>query len=105
MTAPPITGVQLAGSADLPLLVCGPSLGTSATALWAGVAGLLADDFHVVGWDLPGHGVNEAVPSEPFDMAMLAAGVLAFVDGVLADRGEEGGSFVYAGDSVGGAIG
>src|SRR4051794_17806930 len=106
MTAPPITGVQLAGSPDLPLLVCGPSLGTSATALWAGVAELLADAFHVVSWDLPGHGVNKAVRSEPFDMAMLSAGVLAFVDGVLADRGEEaGGSFVYAGDSVGGAIG
>ncbi len=105
MTTPTITGVQLAGSADLPLLVCGPSLGTSATALWSSVAALLADDFHVVGWDLPGHGVNTAVPSEGFDMAGLAAGVLAFVDGVLAERGEEGGTFVYAGDSVGGAVG
>ena len=38
-------------------------------------------------------------------MAGLAAGVLAFVDGVLAERGEEGGTFAYAGDSVGGAVG
>ena len=86
MTIPSITGVQLAGSPDLPLLVCGPSLGTSATALWSSVAEVLADDFHAVGWDLPGHGVNTAVPTEPFDMAGLASGVLAFVDGVLAGR-------------------
>jgi len=105
MTTPTISGVQLAGSTNLPLLICGPSLGTSATALWSSVAELLADDFHVVGWDLPGHGVTKDVPSEPFDMAGLTAGVLAFVDGVLGDRGQPGGSFAYAGDSVGGAVG
>ena len=105
MSVPSITGVQLGGSHDLPLLVCGPSLGTSATVLWSSVATLLADDFHVVAWDLPGHGVNRTVPDEAFDMADLASGVLAFVDGVLAERGELGGSFVYAGDSVGGAVG
>jgi pimeloyl-ACP methyl ester carboxylesterase len=60
---PTITGIQLGGSPDLPLLVCGPSLGTSATALWSPVATLLADDFHVVAWDLPGHGGNRTVPS------------------------------------------
>jgi 3-oxoadipate enol-lactonase / 4-carboxymuconolactone decarboxylase len=105
MSVPSVTGVQLAGSSDLPLLVCGPSLGTSATALWSSTAALLSDDFHVVGWDLPGHGVNTTVPTHPYTMAGLAAGVLAFVDGVLAERGEPGGSFVYAGDSVGGAVG
>jgi 3-oxoadipate enol-lactonase/4-carboxymuconolactone decarboxylase len=105
MTTPNVTGVELAGSPDLPLLVCGPSLGTSTTALWSPVAALLADDFHVVAWDLPGHGVNRSVPTEELAMADLAAGVLAFVDGVLAERGEAGASFVYAGDSVGGAVG
>ena len=105
MTTPSIVGVQLGGSPDLPLLVCGPSLGTSATTLWSRVAELLEDDFHVVGWDLPGHGVNKAVPADSFDMAGLAAGVLTFVDGVLGERGEPGGSFAYAGDSVGGAVG
>ena len=103
--APTITGVQLGGSPDLPLLVCGPSLGTSARALWSPVATLLADDFHVVAWDLPGHGANRTVPSDAFTMAELASGVLSFVDRVLADRGELGGSFAYAGDSVGGAAG
>lgn len=105
MSTPHLAGVELAGSPDLPLLVCGPSLGTSATALWSPVAALLGDDFHVVAWDLPGHGVNRSVPTEDPTMADLAAGVLAFVDGVLAERGEEGGSFVHAGDSVGGAVG
>jgi 3-oxoadipate enol-lactonase / 4-carboxymuconolactone decarboxylase len=102
---PVITGVHLAGSADLPLLVCGPSLGTSATALWSGVAARLAEEFHVVGWDLPGHGGNRSVPSGPITMADLAAGVLTLVDAVLEERGEPGGPFAYAGDSVGGAVG
>ncbi len=105
MTTPSIGGVQLAGSPDLPLLVCGPSLGTSATALWSDVADLLADEFHIVAWDLPGHGVNSTVPTDPFEMSGLAAGVLAFIDRMLDDRGEPGGSFAYAGDSVGGAVG
>ena len=38
-------------------------------------------------------------------MAELAAGVLRVVDDVLAQRGETGGPFFYAGDSVGGAVG
>jgi len=105
MSIPHVTGVELAGSPDLPLLVCGPSLGTSATALWSPVATLLADDFHVVAWDLPGHGVNRSAPPDGLTMAGLAAGVLAFVDGVLAERDEAGTPFVYAGDSVGGAVG
>lgn len=102
---PTIVGVELAGSADLPLLVCGPSLGTSATALWSPVAALLGDELHVVAWDLPGHGVNPHVPDGDLTMEELAAGVLSFVDGALAGRGDEGSSFLYAGDSVGGAVG
>ncbi|MEV6101847.1 4-carboxymuconolactone decarboxylase [Nocardia sp. NPDC051981] len=105
MTIPTVTGVQLGGSADLPLLVCGPSLGTSAAALWSDAAGLLAEHFHVVGWDLPGHGHNRADVTAGFTMAELAEGVRIFVDGVLVERGEPGGSFFYAGDSVGSAVG
>ncbi|WP_410875932.1 4-carboxymuconolactone decarboxylase [Nocardia sp. A7] len=105
MTIPTVTGVQLGGSAALPLLVCGPSLGTSATALWSATAELLGQRFHVVAWDLPGHGHHRADPVDGFTMAELAEGVQTFVDGVLAERGEHGGSFVYAGDSVGGAVG
>jgi len=105
MTVPTITGVQLGGSADRPLLVCGPSLGTSATALWSTTAALLGDEFQVVAWDLPGHGYNRAPADPGLTVQELAQGALRFVDGVLSDRGEPGGSFVYAGDSVGGAVG
>jgi 3-oxoadipate enol-lactonase/4-carboxymuconolactone decarboxylase len=80
-------------------------LGTSATTLWSQCAAGLADAFDLTAWDLPGHGYNHTVPDEPFTMAELAAGVLQVVDDVLAERGDVGGSFLYAGVSVGGAVG
>ncbi|MBZ5739464.1 bifunctional 3-oxoadipate enol-lactonase/4-carboxymuconolactone decarboxylase PcaDC [Nocardioides mangrovi] len=105
---PAITVVRMTGSrdrAELPLLVVGPSLGTSAATLWTDCAAGLTDAFDVVAWDLPGHGHNRSVPEEPFAMAELAAGVLAVVDDVLTQRGQPRGPFFYAGDSVGGAVG
>lgn len=105
---PSITAVRLTGArhrTELPLLVLGPSLGTSATTLWSHCASHLNDAFDVLAWDLPGHGHNRAVPDEPFAMAELAEGVLRVVDDVLAERGDTGGRFFYAGDSVGGAVG
>ena len=111
MTAPPeLTGVHF-NTADgatpglgKPLLVLGPSLGTSTATLWGACAGLLTERYHVIGWDLPGHGGSPAA-RQFFDIPALAASVLALVDGVLTDRGERGGTFVYAGVSVGGAVG
>lgn len=82
---------------DRPLLVLGPSLGTS-TRLWQDVAARLRDDHRVLAFDLPGHG-RSAPAAAPFTMSELAAGVIALVD----DLGEE--RFHYAGDSIGGAIG
>jgi 3-oxoadipate enol-lactonase/4-carboxymuconolactone decarboxylase len=104
MTVPTIVGTQLAGRPDLPLLLCGPSLGTSVSALWSETAELLADAFHVVGWDLPGHGVGPTT-DQPFTVAELATAVLGLADKTLAERGEQGGSFDYVGDSLGGAVG
>lgn len=104
MSTPSISVVQLGGHAGLPLLVCGPSLGTSATSLWSATAARLADTFHVVAWDLPGHGRSPA-PVADFDMVALAEGVLERVGRILDERGEAGGTFAYAGDSVGGAVG
>ena len=104
MTQPTVVGVELAGHAGLPLLLCGPSLGTSATALWSDAAALLDDAFHVVGWDLPGHGSSPA-STEPFTMAELARAVLGLADKTLAERGQPGATFAYAGDSAGGAVG
>jgi len=106
MSAVPVVSGVLLGSADAakPLLVLGPSLGTSATALWSRAAETLTNNFHVVAWDLPGHGTSPPA-TESFTVAELARGVLALVDDVLAERGEPGASFAYAGDSVGGAVG
>lgn len=82
-----------------PVLVLGPSLGTSAAALWGPVARLLDDEVEVVGFDLPGHGSSTWTAPADLTMADLAAHVLALLD----ERGVT--TFHYAGDSVGGAIG
>ena len=104
---PSITAVRLTGArhrGELPLLVLGPSLGTTAATLWTACAEAgLTEVFDVVAWDLPGHGHNRAVPEEPFTLAELAAGVLHVVDDIVAERGDD--TFFYAGDSVGGAVG
>ncbi|TFB16005.1 alpha/beta fold hydrolase [Microbacterium sp. 3H14] len=81
------------GPADAPLLVLGPSLGTSAI-VWEGVVPALARTHRVVLWDLPGHGA--APPADaPFSVADLADAVAD----VGADR------IRYAGVSLGGAVG
>jgi len=80
-----------------PLLVLGPSLGTTADP-WRAVAELLADRFRIVRLDLPGHGVAPAADSG-FSVQELAEAVLAVVDSM------GGGRFSYAGVSLGGAIG
>ncbi|GAA1953908.1 3-oxoadipate enol-lactonase [Nocardioides panacihumi] len=94
-----LTLVRLAGSEALPTLVVGPSLGTSVTALWGPCAELLGDRFHVVGWELPGHG-RGAPASAAFTIEDLAGAVVEAVDRTIG-----GGSFAYAGDSLGGAVG
>src|SRR4029450_13330187 len=105
MSVPRITGVQLSEPSAGPLLLLGNSIGTSAAALWSASAAFLGERFHVVAWDLPGHGRNTDPVSDAFSMAELTAGVMALADRVLTDRGEPGGRLYYAGDSLGGAVG
>jgi 3-oxoadipate enol-lactonase/4-carboxymuconolactone decarboxylase len=95
MTVPVLTGVTLAAAPGRPLLVLGPSLGTSAETLWSRCAALLEGRFHVVGWDLPGHG-RSAPPKDAFTIADLAVAVRDLIGDT---------PFRYAGDSVGGAVG
>jgi len=83
---------------DKPLLVVGPSLGTS-TLLWSQAGALLGNDFDVVAWDLPGHGVSPAA-AETFTVAELAESVVDLVDSIAP-----GARFHYAGVSLGGAAG
>ncbi|MFI6426930.1 alpha/beta fold hydrolase [Promicromonospora sp. NPDC050880] len=109
MTADPALGVVPFALTDAarPLLVLGPSLGTSVTALWQDVVPLLPD-VDVVGWDLPGHG--SAPAPDPGGLAGLtvpdlARAVLDVVARAQAERGDVGAPFWYAGVSVGGAVG
>lgn len=81
-----------------PLLVLGPSLGTS-TVLWTHTARLLGGEFDMVAWDLPGHG-GSPIASEGFDVADLADAVVDLIDSIAP-----GAVFHYAGVSLGGATG
>ncbi len=83
---------------DKPLLVVGPSLGTS-TLLWSQSGALLGADVDVIAWDLPGHGISPAA-AETFSVAELADAVVELVDSVAP-----GARFHYAGVSLGGATG
>ncbi|MGV0625233.1 bifunctional 3-oxoadipate enol-lactonase/4-carboxymuconolactone decarboxylase PcaDC [Mycolicibacter minnesotensis] len=97
MSVPQLVGTDFGGPQDGDLLLLGPSLGTTATALWGPVAERLAEHLRVVAWDLPGHGCS---PAAAFRMPDLAAGVLALVDDIAS-----GAAFHYAGNSIGGAVG
>lgn len=100
-----VTTVELTTNRDAPLLVVGPSLGTSVAALWSACAGHLEDKFHVVGWDLPGHGTNTATAPTSITIAELATAVVEAISELLVERGRPNEPFGYAGDSVGGAVG
>ncbi|AEV83265.1 3-oxoadipate enol-lactonase [Actinoplanes sp. SE50] len=94
-----LTATVFTDAPDRPLLLLGSSVGTSAETLWADCASRLYGRYHVVGFDLPGHG--RSAPSDaPFTIPDLARAVLD-----LADRLRPGESFRFGGDSIGGAIG
>ena len=71
MTSSRIVGTAFGGPVDGDLLLLGPSLCTTANALWAAAAQRLAERVRVVGWDLPGHGRSPAFG--PFGIPELAA--------------------------------
>ncbi|MEV6636184.1 4-carboxymuconolactone decarboxylase [Actinoplanes sp. NPDC051470] len=92
---PALTATVLADAPGRPLLVVGPSIGTTVETLWGRCVARLDGRFHVIGWDLPGHGRSPS-PSGPFTVASLAEAVLALTGGA---------PFRYAGVSIGGAVG
>ncbi|WP_167051574.1 alpha/beta fold hydrolase [Salinibacterium sp. ZJ77] len=93
MTIPHLAFTPIVGPEGAPLVVLGPSLGTS-TILWEDVIPALAARYRVTAWDLPGHGASPRA-TEPFTVEELA-------DAVAASVGE---TFAYAGVSLGGAVG
>ena len=97
MSVPAIAITDPLGRYGAPLVVLGPSLGTS-TILWEQVVPVLAQRFRVVAWDLPGHGAS-APAAEPFTVADLADAVAERVVHIGADR------VFHAGVSLGGATG
>lgn len=101
-----VAAVQLAspGTAEAPkpLLVLGSSLGVAVERLWAPVVPALADRYHMVGWDLPGHGrTHHDAAAGSFTVADLAAAVVE----LAARRRVKGVPAYYAGVSLGGATG
>jgi 3-oxoadipate enol-lactonase/4-carboxymuconolactone decarboxylase len=99
VSVPRLVSTDFGGPRGAGLLLLGPSLGTSATAIWGAAADRLSEHLRVVGWDLPGHGRSPAAASS-FTVGELATAVLA-----LANELSPGMPFHYAGDSVGGAVG
>ncbi|MFD6698229.1 MULTISPECIES: alpha/beta fold hydrolase [unclassified Microbacterium] len=85
------------GPEGAPLLVLGPSLGTS-TIVWETALPVLAAEHRVVAWDLPGHGASEPATGS-FTVGDLADAVADFVGSLGASR------IRYAGVSLGGAVG
>lgn len=96
MTAP--VGPSTGSGTGAPLLVLGPSLGTS-TILWETTLPHLGA-YRVALWDLPGHGAAPA-PTAPFSVADIADAVAAAVREIL----DRSGPVLYAGVSLGGAVG
>ncbi|MFE5711624.1 alpha/beta fold hydrolase [Streptomyces sp. NPDC056501] len=84
------------GQEDAPVLVIGPSLGTT-WHMWDRQIPELIREWRVVRFDLPGHG---GAPAEPFtSVAELGDRLLATLDAIGVQR------FGYAGCSFGGAVG
>ncbi len=90
---PSITLTASIGPDTAPLVVLGPSLGTS-TILWSRVIPLLCARYRLVAWDLPGHG-SSAAATAPYSLGELA-------DAVVESVGEP---FHYSGVSLGGCVG
>lgn len=83
------------------VLVVGPSLGTAVTPLWSACVEHLPIDLGVVGWDLPGHG-HSAPYDEPFTVQDLAQSLMEATE---ETRDDATGLVLYAGVSLGGAVG
>lgn len=111
---PELTTVLLTARTDgsapdptLPVLVVGPSLGTSVVSLWGPAVAALAPHFTVIGWELPGHGEGTALPeeSEGFTMEELAQAVVNTLEGQRSKHGiAADGPAYYAGVSIAGAV-
>ncbi|WP_030609457.1 4-carboxymuconolactone decarboxylase [Streptomyces fulvoviolaceus] len=95
-TPPNTLQYRLDGPEEAPVLILGPSLGTT-WHMWDRQVPELAKQWRVFRFDLPGHGGAPAYPAG--SVGDLTARLLATLDGLGVQR------FGYAGCAFGGAIG
>jgi 3-oxoadipate enol-lactonase/4-carboxymuconolactone decarboxylase len=95
-TPPNTLQYRVDGPEDAPILVLGPSLGTT-WHMWDRQIAELSERWRVIRYDLPGHGGAPAYPAS--SVGDLAERLLATLDQLGVQR------FGYAGCSVGGAVG
>ncbi|MFF0199765.1 alpha/beta fold hydrolase [Streptomyces sp. NPDC005017] len=95
-TPPNILQYRLEGPEDAPVLILGPSLGTT-WHMWDRQVPELAQQWRVFRFDLPGHGGAPAYPAG--SVADLTARLLATLDGLGVQR------FGFAGCALSGAVG
>jgi pimeloyl-ACP methyl ester carboxylesterase len=76
--SPDGTHYDLQGPADAPPVVLIHGLGLSKETTWAGVIPALASDFHVLSYDLPGHGRSQ--PGAEADLAALSGQLCDLLD-------------------------
>lgn len=85
------------GPEDAPVVLLGPSLGTT-LAMWDHLSATLAERYRVVRFDTRGHGRSPA-PTGPYTLGELVGDVVALADSLAVDR------FGYVGLSLGGLVG
>ncbi|MGV9992461.1 bifunctional 3-oxoadipate enol-lactonase/4-carboxymuconolactone decarboxylase PcaDC [Streptomyces sp. NPDC003374] len=95
-TPPNTLQYRFDGPEDAPVLILGPSLGTT-WHMWDRQVPELAQQWRVLRFDLPGHGGAPAYPAG--SVSDLADRLLATVDALGVQR------FGYAGCALGGAVG
>ncbi|HEU4513231.1 MAG TPA: 3-oxoadipate enol-lactonase [Nocardioidaceae bacterium] len=87
----------VSGAEDGPVVLLGPSLGTTLD-MWDDLAESLSGRYRVVRFDTRGHG-KSPVPAGPYTVTELVRDVLALADSLDVDR------FAYVGLSLGGLVG
>ncbi|QIP83787.1 4-carboxymuconolactone decarboxylase [Streptomyces sp. Tu 2975] len=95
-TPPNTLQYRVDGPEDAPILVLGPSLGTT-WHMWDRQIAELSERWRVIRYDLPGHGGAPAYPAA--SVGDLAERLLGTLDQLGVQR------FGYAGCSIGGAVG
>lgn len=86
------------GNAKNKALVLGSSLGTSSN-MWNNIIDDLAEQYFVIAFDTRGHGQSQSLGLEKLSVELFAKDVIEIVDALNIS------SFIYAGLSLGGAIG